>query len=235
VCVMVGTSGAMRVVRESARVEPPWGLFGYRADRRRYVIGGALSGGGNLVAWLNGILRLGSSADAEREAASLEADAHGLTVLPFLAGERSPGWAEEARMAIAGLSLHTRPAHVFRAGLESVALRFAVLHDLLRGAAPQARDVVASGGALLGSPAWMQILADVLGRPVTASAEAEASSRGAALLALESLGAIPGLEAVPAHFGRTYAPDAERHGRYRDALERQKRLYAAVVSPGTFF
>jgi gluconokinase len=234
VCVMVGTSGAMRVVRQGARVVPPAGLFCYRADPRRYVVGGALSGGGNLVGWMFETLKLGPPADVERDVAALEADAHGLTVLPFIAGERSPGWAAEARAAITGLNLHTRPIHIFRAGLESVALRFAALYELIREAAPQAREVVASGGALLGSPAWMQILSDALGCPITASAEGEASSRGAALLALESLRVIPGMEAAPARFGRTLDPDPARHGRYKAALERQKRLYGAIVPPGTF-
>ncbi len=235
VCVMVGTSGAMRVVREAPKVEPPPGLFCYRADRRRYVVGGALSGGGNLAAWMGDTLRLGAPAGLDREVAALDPDAHGLTFLPFIAGERSPGWAAEARATIMGLNLHTRPIDIFRAGLESVALRFAVLHGLIRRAAPQAREVVASGGALLGSPAWMQIMADALGCPIVASAEAEASSRGAALLALEATGAMPRLEDVPARYGPSFIPDPARHERYRTALERQERLYGAIVAPRTFF
>lgn len=235
VCVMVGTSGAMRVVSRTPQGPPPGGLFCYRADRGRYVLGGALSGGGNLVGWLMQTLGLGPASDVEREVAALEPDAHGLTVLPFIAGERSPGWAAEARAVFSGLNLGTRPIDLFRAGLESVALRFAALHELIREAAPEAREVVATGGALLGSPAWMQILADALGCPITASAEGEASSRGAALLALEALGMIPGLESVPARFGRTLEADPARHRKYAAALERQKRLYEAVVAPGIFF
>ena len=75
----------------------------------------------------------------------------------------------------------------------------------------------------------MQIVADVLGRPVVASAEEEATSRGAALLAIEALGAIPALEEVPAALGATYAPDAERHATYRAAIARQQRLYAQII------
>ena len=50
-------------------------------------------------------------------------------------------------------------------------------------------SVVVTGGALLANPAWVQVLADVLGRPLEVSAVAEASARGAALVALERLGA----------------------------------------------
>ena len=123
--------------------------------------------------------------------------------------------------AITGLSLDTKPVAILRAAMEAVALRFALIHDLL----PPAREIVASGGALLRSPAWMQILADALGRPVTASAEAEASSRGAALLALEALGHEP----APAALGASVTPDPAHHARYRAALYRQKDLYGKLV------
>ena len=50
--LMVGTSGALRVLYESERPQPKPGLFLYLADERRVVEGGALSDGGNLVEWL---------------------------------------------------------------------------------------------------------------------------------------------------------------------------------------
>src|SRR5205807_5529869 len=127
---------------------------------------------------------------AEHELAALEPDSHGLSVLPLWGGERSPGWADNARGAIVGLRLHTRPVEILRACLEAVALRFGELDRILLEAMPSGREVVATGGALLHSPTWLQIMADVLGRPVLASAEPEASSRGASLLALETLGLL---------------------------------------------
>ena len=49
-------------------------------------------------------------------------------------------------------------------------------------------SIVVTGGALLANPDWVQVLADVLGRPLEVSAVAEGSARGAALVALERLG-----------------------------------------------
>src|SRR5207253_595803 len=116
----------------------------------------------------------------EQELAASEPDAHGLTVLPFLAGERSPGWAGHARAAFTGVSWSTRPMDLLQAGLESVAYRFALIAERLSlGAQTQ---VVATGAALLSSPAWIQTVCDVLGRPLVASVEPEASSHGAALM-----------------------------------------------------
>jgi gluconokinase len=110
-----------------------------------------------------------------------------------------------------------------------VAYRFALIHAQLRQACPDLREIVATGGALLASPAWTEIMADVLGVPLTPSTEAEGSSRGAALLACEALGLIPSLEAVAAGTGPTIRPDADRHARYRAGLERHQALYDLLI------
>jgi gluconokinase len=68
------------------------------------------------------------------------------------------------------------------------------------------------------------MLADALGRPVHCSVESEATSRGAALLALESLGVLPDVAAARAPLGETVTPDPARHARYAAALERHRRL-----------
>jgi gluconokinase len=228
IAVMLGTSGAMRATWKADRVEIPWGLFCYRADASRFVMGGALSNGGNLVEWIRGAFKV--PADAEAQVGAMAPDAHGLTFLPYVAGERSPGWSPDARGMLLGLRLATTPVDVLRAGMEAVAILFGQVHDLLRKQVPAAKEVVASGGGFVNSPAWTQILADVLNRPVTLSAEPEASSRGAALLALEALGWVPGLEALPAALGRTFAPDAGRHAVYRAAADRHGSRYERLIA-----
>lgn len=229
--LMVGTSAAERAVwSPSGAFEVPWGTWCYRVDERRVVIGGALNDGGNLVSWLRDTLRLPSLLAAEAEVAAVEPDSHGLTVLPFWGGERSTGWADDARGAIVGLRLHTRPVDILRACLEAVALRFGELDRILLDAMPSGREIVATGGALLHSRAWMQILADVVDRPVLASAEPEASSRGASLVALETLGILdrPLDELRPAT-RRRFEPLPANTARYRAAAERQRHLYDALV------
>ena len=207
--------------------EIPWGLWSYRVNRDTELIGGALSEGGSLFKWMIETLNLGQN--VEQELATLEPDAHGLTMLPFLAGERAPNWNADARGAIIGLHLNTRPIDIVRAGLESVAYRLGLIFELLHSAVPKANQVVASGGALINSPAWTQIITDTLGVPVIVSAESEATSRGAALLALKTLGEISSLADLPAQTGVVFTPDAARHEIYARALERQKSLYNAVV------
>jgi len=227
--LMVGTSGAMRVCFAADAVAIPDGLWCYRVDGRRLLLGGSLSNGGSLYAWLTATLALPPVAEVETALEAMAPDAHGLTMLPFLAGERSLGWVASARAAIVGLSLATRPLDIVRAGLETVAYRFAMIHERLRDACPGLREVVGTGAALFASPAWSQIMADVLGVAVIPSAETEGSSRGAAVLASEALGLIPSLEAAPAGTRPPIPADPARHARYRAGLDRHRQLYELLV------
>jgi gluconokinase len=230
VALNMGTSAALRVVLPGPlgpHPAMPRGLWRYRVDAARALVGGATSEGGNVLAWCRRTLAL-PRGDAALDAAigALPPDGHGLTALPFLAGERSPGWRPEARATLAGLSLGSGAVEITRALLEGVALRLAEIYDRLRPLAAPGHVVVGSGGALGHSPAWAQIVTDALGVPVALGRDAEASARGAALLTLEALGLPPPAAAEPA---RILRPDPERHARYRAARARQSRLYDNIV------
>jgi len=230
IALMVGTSGAMRTVFTG---DPPqeWApaLWSYRVDERRVAVGGALSDGGGLYRWLMQSLAVDNEVDFANEVASLPPDSHGLTVLPFWSGERSTGWTGDARGAILGFTQQTKPAEIVRAALEGVAYRFALIARALDQISPEAQ-VIATGNALRSSPVWLQIIADVLGRPVVFGGSPEASIRGAALLALEALGKIDSIEAVPVSVDRVFEPNMESHARYREGLERQEELYRKLMS-----
>ena len=84
--------------------------------------------------------------------------------------------------------------------------------------------MIATGNALRSSPVWLQIIADVLGRPVMFGGTPEASIRGAALLALEAVGKI-GNHRRSSQFQLTqvFEPDMQRHARYRK-VSRGRRI-----------
>jgi len=227
----VGTSGALRVAWRADEVEVPEGLWCYRADARRFVVGGALSNGGNIVAWLFDTLRLPDRAETERAIAAMRPGEHGLNILPLLAGERGPSYADHAHGVFAGVSLATGPLDVLRGTLEAIALRFALVDQILDRSVAGEHEVIATGGGMLNSPAWMRIMTDVLGRRLVPSQVKEASARGAALVALEALGEIDAVEDVPAPLGEPLEPDPEAHAVYADALARQGELYAAAIDP----
>lgn len=252
VALNVGTSGALRVVLNANEYSQsaPRGLWRYRIDRNRVLLGGAISNAGNAWAWCEQNFRL--PRDVESQMSRMQPDAHGLTILPFLAGERSPLWNGDARFVLEGASLDTTPTDIARAALEASSLRFAAVFTLLQealqtlpsasssaasSATPNATlnatsstrcvEVVASGGALSKSQVWSQIVADCLGVALSHSAESEASARGAALLALESLKLLD-LSKLSAHNNETISPNSENHALYTRALERQNALYQKI-------
>jgi gluconokinase len=214
--LMVGTSGAFRVLYESKRPHAKPGLFLYLADERRVVEGGALSDGGNLFDWLERTLADPAGSLAERDPSD-----HGLVFLPFLGGERSTGWNPHARGTIHGLTFATTSLDIRQAAYEGVAFRFAAIADLL----PDVREIVATGGGLLHDRDWIQIMADALARPVTVSAVPEASLRGAAVFALERLGH----RVAEAPIAEIVEPRPDRAEAYRAAREAQQRLYDALT------
>ncbi len=229
IAINVGTSGAMRVAVKADTLDIPNELFCYRVDDERFLVGGAFANGGNVYAWAQRTLQVGDWKAAGKAVAVLPPDGHGLTVLPFWAGERSPGWHAGARAAILGMNLHTTPAEMLRASLEAVAYQFANVYDILIQQYPSATQNIASGGALVGDPDWAQMMADAMGVSITASRVGEATSRGAGLLALAALGHIKDLAEVPAFLSKTYAPDPARHDIYTKARARQAALYAEVL------
>ncbi len=228
--LMIGTSGAMRVAyKGDVPGKIPHGLWCYRIDRERVIIGGALSDGGGLYRWLKENLRLKEDDDiTEDEIARREPDAHGLTFLPFLAGERSTGYHEAASGAVLGLRSATDTIDIVQAAIESVAYRFAEIYDQLNDVC-EIKSIIASGGALRESPVWTQIIADVLAQKMSLPDTREASSRGAVLLALESIGKIEDISNLKTPTGAKFNFSKKRHKIYGQARKRHYQFYDLLI------
>jgi len=225
----VGTTGALRVVLPGADPDVAPGLWAYRVGRRETLLGGAFSEGGSVFAWERDTLRLPPPSRIEAELPKLPPDGHGLTVLPFVAGERSPGFAPGARACIAGLTSATTPLQILQASLEAVCYRFALVARLLRSHLAARHELVASGGALAQSPYWRQLMADVLAEPVLVPGEQELTSRGTAILAWRGLGVWRSLDQIALRLSRACVPDTMRSEAYAAAIQRQQRLYDRVI------
>jgi gluconokinase len=224
--LMVGTSGAMRVVYEGAPPKRiPSGLWCYRVDRKRVIVGGALSDGGGLYDWLKRNLRIDlSDAAIGKEMSRRGADAHGLTFLPFFAGERSTGYNENATGSILGLTMAHDAIDVLQSAMEAVAFRFAKIFEQLQTVvAPD--QIIASGGGLNESPVWTQIIADALGRDLTISNVTESSLRGAVLLALATTGKIELTDTVSAEKNKKITFHPKCSDVYRKARDRHLTAY----------
>src|SRR5690606_32601173 len=110
------------------------------------------------VAYLRRTLALGGMQEVDGRVAALPAAEHGLTVLPFLRGERGPGWLLERNSVTTGVREETLPEEILRAWMEAVGYRIARVVQRVEEVVGPAERVVASGGALHASPAWVRIL-----------------------------------------------------------------------------
>ena len=143
----------------------PPGLWRYRVDKTRFVTGGALSNGGDVYAWMKRKLALPKDIEARLE------DRRSRNPRPddaaFLLGRTHALLARRsARLDHRPFRLHRRLRHSARGARIG---RSALSRNLLLAgrALGSPTEVIASGGALLHSPAWTQMMADALGRPVT--------------------------------------------------------------------
>jgi len=224
----IGTSSAIRAVVSPEQTVPPPGLWLYLLDAKRALLGGAMSEGGNVLAWMGERLRLPSLKEAEPLVANLPPDGHGLTILPFISGERSLGWHAEARAVVAGIHTDTRPADLLRASMEALAYQLGAVYQQLALALDIKETkprLIGSGGALLSSSTLRQIVTDTLGTVLYPSYEREASARGVALLALVALGVLPDVGQVLPRLADSVQPVAKRGEIYQKAAARQMQLY----------
>lgn len=222
--INVGTSAAIRIMREGKEARAPYGLFCYRVDARRTLVGGAVSNAGNLRAWCMRELRLADGPEIETALAARPEPLHGLVVLPFWTAERAPTWNEDATGSIHGIRQSTTALDMLQAITEATYHRIARISELLSAEGKMPPKLIVSGG-IQKSASALQRLANVLGQTVYPNDEAEASLRGAAVYALEKLGySIPSSK-----FVHGVRPTAKPTRLYAAEREKQQRMEAALA------
>ena len=163
----------------------------------------------------------------DREATQIPLGSEGLIVLDYFQGNRTPHTDSLARGAVWGLSLQASRGHVFRALMEGIAYG---LNDILETFTRQdylISRIIACGGATQ-SPLFMQIYADVLGKPIYLTHEPEASLLGSAVVAAVGAKAYPDLVQAANQMVRIsgeYQPDLERHRAYQFYAKKYQETY----------
>ncbi|MSQ08161.1 MAG: carbohydrate kinase [Dehalococcoidia bacterium] len=234
VALTIGTTAAMRAVVHGTPERVPPGLWAYRQHPDFTLVGGAFSEGGNVLLWAKDTLKLPPTEQWDETLSKLPPAAHGLNVLPFIAGERATGWSMNASGVIHGLRVSTTPVEILQACMEAIACRVSLVASLLLPELGAKPEIIATGGAITGSRYWLQLMADALQMPVKVSGEGQDTSRGTAILALHALRLWPGLDHVPPVISATFQPDPAKAGLYGDMAGRQKRLYGQVMGQPRF-
>ncbi|SDA15619.1 glycerol kinase [Sphingomonas sp. NFR15] len=227
----IGT-GSSLMVRTAGRVHSRHGLSSTIAWRRggvtQHALEGNISVSGHAAAFTTALLGLADEAALTELALSVETS-DGVVFVPALGGLGAPHWCTSARGTISGMSLSTRPAHIARATLEAIALQIGdVLDAIDADLGTRLPELLVDGGAAR-NPLLIQLLADLLDRPIIRPRVAEASALGAARMAA---GALGWSEPPTRRDADTFAPamPAER----RDAVRQQWRnAVARAVHPIT--
>ena len=226
----IGTSGVIFAHRDAFAPDPSGRVhaFCHAVPGAWHLMSVTLSAGGSLSWWRD---VAGDAFDAlVGEAEAVESGSEGLLFLPYLTGERTPHLDPEARGAFVGLTVRHGRGHLTRAVMEGVAYSMRDGLEVMRGLGTPDDDVRAVGGGSR-SPLWLQLQADVYGRPVRRTVIDEGPAYGAALLAGVAAGAFAGVDEASARVRlrqEVTEPDAERARRYDELYGTYADLYPAL-------
>lgn len=186
--------------------------------RMEYAFEGSIFIAGAVVQWLRDNLRLiGSSAEVEALAASVP-DTGGVVFVPAFVGLGAPHWDPKAAGLLIGLRRDTKPGHIARAALESIAFQVADVLEAVESETGTPLGALRVDGGAAVNDLLMQFQADVLGVPVVRPRVTETTALGAAYLA----GLATGFWANPQALKSSRQDDARFEPRM-DATERASR------------
>ena len=173
-----------------------------------------------------------SLAELEAAAAAAPAGSDGLTLLPYLDGERTPNLPKGTGVYF-GLDRRTlAQGHLARAAIEGTTLGMNYGLRRLAALGVKPKEIRLTGGGAR-SALWRQVAADVFGVPVVAMAQDESAALGGALQAAwcdsPSRGSAPALaelcgRCVSLDESTRCAPDKGRAALYRKRQQFQDRL-----------
>ena len=202
-----------------------------------YAATGGTNCAGTLTKWVRDVC-YGAEVEASRqggpdaysvmaaEAETVEPGSGGLIVLPYFYGERSPINDPEAKGVIFGLTGDKTRREINRAALEAVAYSLGSHMRMFQRHGLVPEDVIIAGGGTK-NPVWMQIVADVIGRPVQVAEDWQTASDGDACMAAIGCGMLKDFRALRAAMpvSRPVLPDLERHALYQRYLDLYEKLY----------
>ena len=188
-------SGADRSVRPGVSTTLAW-----LTEEPMYGHEGNIVASGTAMDWTARLLGVAPGRELDELAATVP-DSGGVTLVPAFTGLGAPWWDRQAVGLVSGVTAGTERGHVARAALEAVTHQIA---DVLEALGSEDLEVLHADGGATASRLLMQCQADLLGRSVVVSSNAEVSALGAALMGFTHLGwPLPDLESDG---GRRYEP-----------------------------
>ena len=173
-------------------------------------------------------MRTGSHEALTRGAESLRAGESGLLGLDWHNGNRTVLVDQRLSGLLVGMTLHTTPAQIYRALIESTAFGARVIMERFEEYGLKVGRVLACGGIAQKNPLVMQIHADIMGREIRIVPGSQSCALGAAMAGAVAAGLYDGfaqaVENMAGRIEKSYSPDAAGTRTY----DRLFRLYGRL-------
>lgn len=171
-------------------------------------------------------------AELTRKAEQLPDEETALVALDWLNGRRTPFASQELKGAIAGLSLGSDAPRIFKSLVEATAFGSKMIHDRFIEEGVRIDGVIAIGGVARKNPWVMQIVTDVLNKPISVASSDQTCALGSAMAASVMAGIHPDFEsareAMGGGFEKEYRPDPVKARKYDELYLRYKKLGAFI-------
>ncbi len=227
----VGTSGALRAAHKEPKLPGEPSTWCYYLFNNKRLAGAAINGATNCVDWYLDCLsaRDGGCRDYDKftEGASEVQGERAPYFMPFLFGERCPGWQEEKAGGFYGVRGSHNEFDLYYSILEGVLFNMYQCYQILSEIGGTPDDVIMSGG-ILKSPLWSQMAADIFQREILATGVANDSTVGTALIALESVGGINSVEDYRPAVTMKFTPQDDNMKTYESRYAKYLDLYAEL-------
>lgn len=229
--MMYGSSNFFIMLTSLLRPVPQFWASNYFVPGSTVLTGG-MATVGSLFNWFNDTFPGRSFKEWEELAKSSTAGANGVIVLPYLAGERTPMFAPNAKAVMFGMQLSTTPGDIYQALQEAIG--FGIRHNIevLKEKGEEAKRIVAIGG-VTSSAMTSQIISDAANCVQQIPSQRLGACYGDAFLAALGVGAVDSMQAIHnwVSIEKEYLPDPtkseiylERYHTYRELYESTKHL-----------
>ena len=226
----VGTSGALRAVHLEPRIPKEPSTWCYYLTKGRRLAGAAVNNATNCVDWfLN--LQEGQLTSQVYDHYSKGIEdvrrAEAPIFMPFLFGERSPGWNEQRPGGFVDVKAFHNKYDLYYSILEGILFTMRQCYDILVEVGGRPEEVLVSGG-IVNSVPWMQMAADIFQRDLKVTATTNESTVGGALVALEAAGGSQQVAGYEPGVVKSYEPEAVSVELYETRYQRYLELYRTL-------
>jgi L-ribulokinase len=187
---------------------------------------------GDILNWWVEVVCGGGAAlhdELSREAASFKPGASGLLALDWNNGNRTILVDPKLTGLLLGQTLHTTRAEIYRALIEATAFGARTIIERLQEYGVPIDRVVCCGGIAGKNELFLQIYADVIGRPMLVAGSTQAPALGAALSAAVTAGEHPSWtaaqQAMTSRPGRQFTPNPAAHAVYNELYSIYRALH----------